>query len=120
MTWQRASLGDITPIDAAYSSKAVRETAAMAEIAVEADFPEAAELFAEYEAGETPEAQLASDLDKLDMYVQSLDYEQKFPDKDLEEFRRSAAAGIKTALGRNLLRDLQNREEPLPFRNMPE
>ena len=54
------------------------------------------------------------------MYVQSLDYELKFPDKDLEEFRRSAAAGIKTALGRNLLRDLQNREEPLPFRNMPE
>lgn len=48
----------------------------MAEIAVEADFPAAAELFAEYEAGETPEAQLASDLDKLDMYVQSLDYEQ--------------------------------------------
>lgn len=92
----------------------------MAEIAVEADSLRPAELFAEYEAGETPEAQLASDLDKLDMYVQSLDYEQKFPDKDLEEFRRSAAAGIKTALGRNLLRDLQNREEPLPFRNMPE
>ena len=115
-----SKLGDITTIDAAYYSKAVRETAAMDEIAVEADFPAAAELFAEYEAGETPEAQLASDLDKLDMYVQSLDYEQKFPDKDLEEFRRSAAAGIKTALGRNLLRDLQNREEPLPFRNMPE
>lgn len=32
-----SKLGDITPIDAAYSSKAVRETAAMAEIAVEAD-----------------------------------------------------------------------------------
>ena len=42
-----SKLGDITPIDAAYSSKAVRETAAMAEIAVEADFPAAAELFAE-------------------------------------------------------------------------
>ena len=75
----------------------------MEEIAAAADFPALNTLWQEYETGQTPEAQLARDLDKLDMYAQSLDYEQKFPDKDLLEFRRSAAMAIKTPLGKKLL-----------------
>lgn len=99
-------IGDITPVDAAYTAKAGKEQAAMDKIAQQADFPALSALFAEYEAGETPEACLARDLDKLDMYIQALDYEQKFPDKDLEEFRSSAAKKIKTELGKKLLAEL--------------
>ncbi len=101
-----SEIGDITPVDAAYTTKARKELAAMDKIAQEAKFPALSALFMEYEAGETPEARLARDLDKLDMYIQALDYEQKFPDRDLGEFRSSAAKGIKTALGKELLAEL--------------
>ena len=101
-----SKIGDITPTDGAYSLKASAEKAAMAEIAAAADFPALNALWQEYEAGQTPEARLARDLDKLDMYAQSLDYEQKFPGKDLSEFRRSAATAIKTALGKKLLAEI--------------
>lgn len=104
-------IGDITPEESAYQNKSVREQAAMKELAQEADFPDAAELFAEYEAGQTPEALLARDLDQLDMYAQSLDYEQKDASRQLEEFRLSASSKIKTELGRRLLAELQNKEE---------
>lgn len=101
-----SKIGDITPTDGAYSLKASAEKAAMAEIAAAADFPALNALWQEYEAGQTPEALLARDLDKLDMYAQSLDYEQKFPGKDLSEFRRSAATAIKTVLGKKLLAEI--------------
>ncbi len=99
-------IGDITPCEAAYETKAEKEAAAMVQLAADAAFPEAALLFNEYEAQITPEAQLANDLDQLDLYAQSLDYEQKYPEKDLTEFRTRAAAKIKTPLGKKLLKEL--------------
>ncbi len=99
-------IGDITPHESEYSSKKEKEKAAMAKIAEEGDFPEAYWLFVEYEAAKTPEAQFTNDLDKLDMYAQALEYEKQYPEKDFSEFKNSAAAQIKTRLGKILLQDL--------------
>ena len=60
-----------------------------------------------YENNETKEARLANDLDKLDMYVQSIDYEKKNPDLDLEEFRISARKAISTPIVEEILKSLE-------------
>lgn len=78
----------------------------MERIAAECDFPEVLRLFDEYEKNITPEAKLANDLDKLDMYAQAIDYERKFPHKDLSEFKASATAKIQTPLGKAILKEL--------------
>lgn len=100
-------IGDLTPHDKNYIVKPAKEREAMAKIAEEADFPEAYWLFKEYEAAETPEACLAHDLDKLDMYAQALYYEKQYPNKDFSEFKKSAAENIQTRLGRILLQSLK-------------
>lgn len=100
-------IGDITPSDPRYENKKQIEQQAIEDIAKTSEFEELKELFAEYEANQTPEAKLANDLDKLDMYVQSLDYEEKYKDKNLEEFRRSAVRAITTELGKRLLAEIK-------------
>lgn len=99
-------LGDITPKDKGYTRKSSKEKEIMDNISKETQFETAAQLFAEYEENLTSEAQLAHDLDKLDMYVQAQDYEQKYPDKDFEEFKASAVSQIKTPLGKALLKEI--------------
>lgn len=99
-------IGDITPNETAYQQKTKVEEKAMDKIAEEGDFPEAILLFEEYEKKQTPEAQLAQDLDKIDMYMQALDYEKKYPEQDLREFRYSAASKIQTSLGIAVLNDI--------------
>ena len=99
-------IGDITPNDSRYKDKKQMEQEAVDKIAQDGNIPEIKALFMEYEEALTPEAKLANDLDKLDMYVQSLDYENKYPQKDLSEFRQSAVAAIKTDIGKALLKEL--------------
>lgn len=99
-------IGDITPEQKEYKGKDMQEKKAMERLAVECDFPEVLMLFDEYEKNITPEAKLANDLDKLDMYAQAVDYEQKFPHKNLSEFKISAAAKIQTPLGKAILKEL--------------
>lgn len=100
-------IGDITPQDKEYQQKGIAEQQAMDKIAEDSNFPEAILLFEEYEKNQTPEARLAQDLDKIDMYVQALDYEKKYPEKDLSEFRRSAVSKIRTQLGKAILNDIE-------------
>lgn len=100
-------IGDITPNDVHYADKKQLEEQAVRKIAEESDFAELRALFQEYEANQTPEAKLAHDLDKLDMYVQSLDYQTKYPNKNLNEFRISATKSIKTDIGRRILETLK-------------
>lgn len=100
-------IGDIIPNDVRYADKNVSEQKAIDVISEECDFSELKALFQEYETNQTPEAQLAHDLDKLDMYAQSLDYEVKHPGKDLSEFRISATKAIKTDIGRRILETLK-------------
>ena len=99
-------IGDITPSDSRYATKEEMENKAIAQIVAESDFSVLEALFSEYEANQTPEAKLANDLDKLDMYAQALDYETKYQDKDLTEFKHSAVKAIQTDIGKKLLKEL--------------
>lgn len=102
-------IGDITPDDVRYADKNISEQKAIDVISEECDFRELKALFQEYEANQTPEAQLANDLDKLDMYAQSINYEAKYPGKDLSEFRLSAVKAIKTDIGMQILEALKQK-----------
>jgi len=76
-----SEVGDITPhCGVTKEDKAAREAAAMAAIArlpPPSAGREMVALFEEYEAGESPEARLAHDLDKYDMILQAFEYEQR-------------------------------------------
>lgn len=100
-------IGDITPEDERYTQKGYAEQKAIDIIADKGDIPQIVLLYKEYEENETPEAKLANDLDKLDMYAQALDYAKKYPQKDLSEFYHSAEKKIQTSLGKAILKDLQ-------------
>lgn len=100
-------IGDITPNDTRHADKHISEQKAIDVISEESHFAELKALFEEYEANQTPEAQLANDLDKLDMYAQSLDYEAEYPDKNLKEFRLSAENAIRTDIGRQILETIK-------------
>ena len=78
---------DLTPHDD-ISTKAEDEYKAMQEIA-----PEWLELFVEYEQGETAEARFVKQIDKLDMGLQALHYQNE-TNIDLNEFIMSAKAKI--------------------------
>ncbi len=99
-------VGDITPNEETYKEKPIKEREAIKQITKDCAFPELLCLFEEYEENQTPEAQLAHDLDKLDMYAQAQDYEKKYPKKDFSEFKISAISQIQTHLGRKLLQDI--------------
>lgn len=100
-------IGDITPQDVTYKNKRQEEAKAMQNIANGCCFDELYDLYIEYEQKETNESKLANDLDKLDMYIQSIDYEQKNPNLDLGEFRVSATKSILTPLGKEILASLK-------------
>lgn len=99
-------IGDITPHDKAYAQKGLKEKEIIENIAQETHFKNVAALFAEYEENKTPEANLAHDLDKLDMYIQAQDYEKKYACKDFTEFKYSAITEIKTSLGKAMLKEI--------------
>ena len=100
-------IGDITPRDKRYKSKEANEEEAIKQIAEEGKIPELVLLYDEYTKNNTAEANLAHDLDKLDMYVQAIDYEKKYPELDLSEFKESAIQSIKTKLGLTILENME-------------
>ena len=83
-------VGDLTPHDDT-SNKAEQEYAAMKELA-----PEWLTLFEEYEAGESKEARFVKQIDKLDMGLQAILYQNQ-QGLDLSEFLVSAKAKISDA-----------------------
>ena len=94
-----AIVGDIAPGDGvSKADKADREAAAMEEIGrMLGGGPVAARLgalFAEYEAGETPEAVLVKDLDKVEMVLQAGEYERAAAAAAAEEEGGGAASTV--------------------------
>lgn len=90
-------VGDITPamkVDKAAKKtaemKAVREVL-MPLLPGDCGSAEFADLFAEYEDDETPEAHFVHDVDLLDMIIQCLDYQIASPDVDLSCFTTAGA-----------------------------
>ncbi|XP_062153787.1 uncharacterized protein LOC133861971 isoform X2 [Alnus glutinosa] len=60
---------------------------------------EIGELWLEYEENSSPEAKIVKDLDKVEMILQALEYENE-QGKDLEEFFQSTAGKFQTELGK--------------------
>lgn len=95
-------VGDITPHDGVpKAEKRAREQAAATDLL--ADQPELLALWAEAEAGESPEAQFVKELDRLDMGLQALRYAAE-GGQDTREFIESALQGIRRPELRALLR----------------
>lgn len=128
-----AIVGDIAPGDnVPKDEKARREAEAMAEmrrmlegrsgsggsgssngseVAIGA---EVEALFEEYERGETPEAQLVKDCDKLEMLLQAAEYEKRGKEGnpeplDLSEFFESVRGRLKTEVGRRWGEEIERR-----------
>ena len=84
-------VGDITPHDGiSQEEKIAMETEAMLEIS--SKLPrgnEMLDLYKEYEAGISPEARFLKLCDKLDMALQSYEYQNR-TDVDLSNFRKTA------------------------------
>ncbi|QDZ18749.1 HD domain-containing protein [Chloropicon primus] len=70
---------------------------------------ELSELWHEYEAGETEEAKLLKDLDKVEMILQALEYEDQQADLDLAEFFDSVEGKLKTETGRKWAEEIARR-----------
>jgi len=72
---------------------------------------EIGELWREYESGETEEARLLKDIDKIEMVLQALEYEDAQPGVDLTEFY-AAVAGLRTETGRRWGEEILRRRQP--------
>uniref|UniRef100_A0A061RX06 5'-deoxynucleotidase n=1 Tax=Tetraselmis sp. GSL018 TaxID=582737 RepID=A0A061RX06_9CHLO len=102
-----AIVGDIPPgAGISKEEKARLEADAIKQIKVmlgdDTEFAsEIEELFHEYEAGETAEAVLVKDFDKLEMILQASEYEEA-QQMDLEPFFGSTAGSFRTETGRAL------------------
>ena len=84
-------VGDITPFSGvSWDEKGRRETATIEYIANRWSGPytaEIKELWHEFEAAESPEAQFAQDIDKIELLLQAVEYERNNEkQKDLGEF----------------------------------
>ena len=126
-----AIVGDIAPGDnVPKEEKARREAEAMAEIRRMLEGcgsgggggggggevtigAEVEALFEEYERGETPEAQLVKDCDKLEMLLQAVEYEREegspSPGLDLSEFFESVRGRLRTEVGRSWGLEIEGR-----------
>lgn len=85
-------VGDLTPQDNLNEAeKHERESEAFEDLV--RDLPDRERLlalFQEYQDNTTPEAKIVHRTDKLDMYFQAQNYESRYNEKDLNEFKDSA------------------------------
>jgi putative hydrolase of HD superfamily len=99
-------VGDITPHDGVEAAvKHARERDAIGELARLLDDEELVTLWEEFEAGETPEARLARDLDVIEMALQAKSYERRglLSSEHAVSFLDSASGRITTPTGRAML-----------------
>lgn len=99
-----AIVGDITPADGIpKEEKSRREQEALKHMCEVlgggSRAKEIAELWMEYETNSSPEAKFVKDLDKVEMILQALEYENE-QGKDLEEFFQSTVGKFQTELGK--------------------
>ncbi|XP_058723011.1 uncharacterized protein LOC131594821 [Vicia villosa] len=99
-----AIVGDITPADGIpKEEKSRREQEALDHMCKVlgggSRAKEIAELWTEYEANSSPEAKFVKDLDKVEMILQALEYEDE-QGKDLDEFFQSTAGKFQTEIGK--------------------
>lgn len=74
---QEVLVGDFTPFDnITPEKKAKLEQKAVKKLAEKLEYPELEELFAEYEAKETPEAKFVKDIDRIEAIMQAKYYDK--------------------------------------------
>lgn len=103
-------VGDFTPGSGiAPEKKHELETDAMQRLVKELDYPELAELFAEFEEQKTPEAVFVRNMDKLDAVIQARYYDetQTYGGRLFEEFYNYAEEKITHPQVLSLLRELK-------------
>jgi len=81
-------IGDITPNDPiSKEEKLAKEEEVIGDISRSFDIDlDIRELWKEFESGETREAIIARDIDRLERILQALEYEKEDPEKDLSDF----------------------------------
>ncbi|XP_038891100.1 5'-deoxynucleotidase HDDC2 [Benincasa hispida] len=99
-----AIVGDITPFDGISKSEKIRREQEALDhmcklLGGGLRAKEIGELWMDYENNSSPEAKIVKDLDKLEMILQALEYENE-QGKDLDEFFQSTAGKFQTELGR--------------------
>lgn len=67
-------------------------------------------LWKEFERGECREAMVARDIDRTEMILQALEYEEKYPEKDLSEFLSLEDVNLETSEIRELLESILNEQ----------
>lgn len=90
--------GDITPHDNINEEEKHKlEKQATKELIKDIDSDEVFELWLEFEEGKTPEAEFIYELDKIEMLLQTFEYEQKHKEEDIDlrEFWEHVESRIK-------------------------
>jgi len=99
------------------------EDKAITGFASELEKPEIRKLWQEYESQDTEEAKFVKDMDKIDMLIQALKYEEEerySPERDndesdeferLDEFFANSSSKIKTGKGEKLFQQIKERYE---------
>ncbi|KAG5052562.1 hypothetical protein AAZX31_02G194100 [Glycine max] len=110
-----AIVGDITPLDGvSKAEKNQREQEALDHMCKVlgggSTAKEIAELWMEYEANSSPEAKFVKDLDKVEMILQALEYEDE-QGKDLDEFFQSTAGKFQTETGKAWASEIVSRRK---------
>lgn len=103
-----ALVGDITPHEAAWTHKHETEKKAMHQLTASLKNSEIMDLWLEIEKGVTLEAKALHELDKLEMVLQTLEYEQKYK-VDLSEFWDNANQHIQSPKLRLILEILRSK-----------
>ena len=97
-------IGDVTAVGRAYVTTEPAENISVHQTAGMPD--EAAKVFrdlvAEYEAGQTPESQVAKDADKLESLLQAVEYQAQ--GYDTTPWQDTSVTALRTAAGRQLAR----------------
>ncbi|WJX96743.1 hypothetical protein P8452_77908 [Trifolium repens] len=114
-------IGDISQLDGmSKAEKSGREQAAleymcnMLGVEEGSRGKEISELWMEYGANSSPEAIFVKDLDKVEMILQALDYEDEAPEYeaiDLGEFFQSAAGKFQTEIGKAWASEIVSRRK---------
>ncbi|KAI4377689.1 hypothetical protein MLD38_015276 [Melastoma candidum] len=110
-----AIVGDITPSDGiSKAEKSRREREALEHMCKllggGSRAKEINELWTEYEENSSPEAKVVKDLDKVEMILQALEYEND-QGKDLDEFFQSTAGKFQTELGKAWAAEIASRRK---------
>ncbi|KAK7347643.1 hypothetical protein VNO80_22180 [Phaseolus coccineus] len=110
-----AIVGDITPLDGvSKTEKSQREQAALDHMCKVlgggSTAKEITELWMEYESNSSLEAKFVKDLDKVEMILQALEYEDD-QGKDLDEFFQSTAGKFQTETGKAWASEIVSRRK---------